>query len=140
MDNKIQYLNTDLDLTSSEDLTSLASALESRGVFPLHVTHGEDGLWYSTFETVESFTEPDGNIAALLDVIESLVPDLRAVWSRCRRREFNIGFDCGDEPWAFNQALPSELLGRMAAVGASLRWTLYPDRSHVAEQSTPTMV
>ncbi len=49
------------------------------------------------------------------------------------RREFNIGYDCGAEPWAFNQGLSAHLLGRMATAGASLRVTIYPDR----EQGTP---
>ena len=47
-DNTICYLNTDLDLTSAEDLTTLVAAFEAGGVTPLHVTHGADGLWYAT--------------------------------------------------------------------------------------------
>jgi hypothetical protein len=129
----ISYLNTDLDLTSADDLTALAAAFEAAGVFPLHLTRREDGLWYACFETDEQHTEPEPNIAAMLAVVESLAPPLRPVWAACSRREFNIGYDCGLEPWAFNQGLSAELLGRMAAAGASLRVTLYPDR----EPSTP---
>jgi len=44
MDGKICSLNTDLDLTSSDDLTELAAAFGRAGVSPLHITHGEDGL------------------------------------------------------------------------------------------------
>ncbi len=133
MDGVISYLNTDLDLTSADDLTALAAAFEAAGVPPLHVTHGEDGLWYACFETDEQHAEPESNIAAMLAVVESLAPPLRAVWAGCSRREFNVGYDCGLEPWACSQGLSAELLGRMAAAGASLRVTLYPDR----EQDTP---
>ncbi len=129
----IGYLNTDLDLTSADDLTGLAAAFEAGGVFPLHVTRGEDGLWYACFETEEQHTEPEPNIAAMLAVVDGLSPPLRSVWTGCSRREFNIGYDCGLEPWAFHQGLSAELLGRMAVVGASLRWTLYPNR----EQGRP---
>jgi hypothetical protein len=128
MDNKICYLNTDLDLTSANDLTALSVAFEASGVRPLHVTQAEDGFWYATFETDEQFTEPEPNIAAMLAVVESLAESLRLVWDGCSRRQCNIGYDCGAEPWEFNQGLSTELLGRMAAVGASLRVTLYPDR------------
>ena len=128
MDNTISYLNTDLDLTSAEDPTALAAALEAGGLPPLHVTHGADGLWHATFETSAQFEEPAPNIAAMLAVVESLGRQQRSVWDRCTSREFNIGYECGAEPWAFNQALPAELLGRMAAAGAALRVTLYPDR------------
>ena len=130
MDGIITYLNTDLDLTSADDLTALAAEFEAARVRPLHVTHGEDGLWYACFETDEQHVEPESNIAAVLAVVESLAPPVRAVWAGCSRREFNVGYDCGLEPWAFNQELSAKLLGRMAAAGASLRVTLYPDREH----------
>jgi len=131
----ICYLNTDLDVTSSNDLTALAAVFESRGVFPLHVTCGDDGLWYATFETLDQHIEPEPNIAAILSIAESLVEPHRSVWVGCTRREFNIAYDCGAEPWAFNQGLSCGLLGRIAGVGASLRFTLYPDR----EQDTVTV-
>lgn len=127
-DDTFYYLNTDLELKSSDDLTALAAALKVRGVFPLHLIHGEDGLWYATFEVYGRHTakEPEPTIAAMLVVVESLSDSLRIVWSGCTLREFNIGYDCGSKPWAFNQGLSSQLLGRIAAVGASLRITLYP--------------
>jgi hypothetical protein len=128
LDGVIRYLNTDLDLASPTDLTTLAAALAAAGVPPLHVTRGEDGLWCACFETGEQHTEPEASIAAMLAVVEALPSELRSAWAGCSLREFNIGYDCGLEPWAFNQGLSAELLGRTAAAGASLRVTLYPDR------------
>ena len=128
MNNAIHYLNTDLELISLQDLTALAAHFQSRGVFTLHVTHGEDGRWSAWFETEQEHAEPESNIAEIVGLIESLDEPHRATWFGCTRRELNIGYDCGAEPWAFNQGLSSSLLGRIAAVGASLRLTLYPDR------------
>jgi hypothetical protein len=133
VDGTICYLNTDLDLTSATDLTALATVFESRGVFPLDVTHGDDGPWHAIFEVEGQPTEPEQDIAVMVAVVESLDEPHFSVWRSCTQREFNIGYDCGAAPWAFNQGLSCELLGRMAAVGASLRLTLYPDR----EQRTP---
>jgi hypothetical protein len=124
----ITYLNTDLDLISSDELTALATVFEARGLFPLHVSRRDDGLWYASFETQDQHTEAEPNIAALVAVVESLAEPHRSMWSGCTRREFNIGYDCGSEPWGFTQALSSGLLGRVSAVGASLRITLYPAR------------
>ena len=59
MDGTIEYLNTDLDLTSADDLTPPAAILEANGVFPLFVTRGDDGLWRASFETAASHEEPD---------------------------------------------------------------------------------
>jgi hypothetical protein len=124
MDNTIHYLNTDLDLNCGDDLTELADAFTARGVFALHVTKTDDGRWYATFETDAQHNEPEANIAEMLAIVESLNEPIRSLWDRCTRREFNIGYDCGAEPWAFNQGLSTALLGRLAAAGASLRITL----------------
>ena len=130
MDSTIHYLNTDLDLTSSEDLTALAAVFESRGLICLFVGRGdgEDRAWRARFETDDQFAEPEPNIAAMVAVVELLGEPERRIWHDCTQREFNIGYDCGDEPWAFNQGLSSALLGRVSAIGGSLRWTLFPDR------------
>jgi len=128
----IQYLNTDLDVTSAGDLAALTAAFETKGMYALHVTRSEDGQWWATFETNEHYEEPEKNIAVMLDAVESLDAALLTVWQGCTRREFNIGYDCGDEPWAFNQSLSSQLLGRMASAGSLLRVTIYPDRETTA--------
>jgi len=130
MGSVIQYCNTDLELMSSHDLTALAAALTARGVEPLHgVSRIDDDSWQAWFETMPTFhTEPEPNIAAMLDAVESLPPELRADWDGCTSRIFNLGYDCGDEPWAFNRSLSAGLLARITAAGASLTITLYPNR------------
>lgn len=128
MNGKIEYLNTDLDVTSAEDLTVLAEALNVKELFSLHVTRAEDGLWHAKFETDKDYDDPEKTITTMITAIETLEEPLRAIWNRCSQREFNMGYDCGSEPWAFEQGLSSELLSRIVALGASLRLTLYPDR------------
>jgi hypothetical protein len=122
----ICYRNTDLDLKSNHDLRPLAAALDAHGIRPLYVTRGEDARWHATFETSDDHDQPEANIAAMIAAIEALTEDMRTVWRECLLREFNLGYDCGVKPWAFNQGLSGQLLGRMAAAGASLRITLYP--------------
>jgi hypothetical protein len=63
------------------------------------------------------------------DAVESLEESCRPLWTECRLKEFNIGYDCGHEPWAFNHGLTNQTLLRMAQAGASLRITLYPLRT-----------
>jgi hypothetical protein len=124
-----RYLNTDLDLVATVDLSPLAAAFESQGVFPLHVTQGEDGRWSAILETNGQYEDPESNIAAMLSVIEQFDEPERNVWQGLTVREFNIGYDCRSEPWAFNQGLSNTILQRITKVGASLRVTLYPPES-----------
>lgn len=126
MNHGIGYLNTDLDVTANEDLHELAAALESAGIFPLHVTRHQSGDWSATFEVASDPQHPETDILVMLAAIESLTETQRSTWLSCKQREFNIGYDCGDEPWAFNQGLSHELLRRVVSAGISLRWTLYP--------------
>ena len=127
MDDTIQYLNTDLELTSPDDLTALTAALLAQGMYSLYgPAQNQDGLWYAWFELECDNQEPEPTISRIVSIVESLDAPLRDGWNRCTIREFNLGYDCGSKPWAFNQALSADLLARMAAVGASLRLTLYP--------------
>jgi hypothetical protein len=124
---KIAYLNTDLDLVGPRDLTPLANAFENFGVFPLgQPQQGADGRWYITLETKQQCGEPEESIGLLLDAIEALKGQPKALWLKCSKREFNVGYDCGFEPWAFNQGIASLTLKRIARARATLRITLYP--------------
>lgn len=122
---EIRYLNTDLDLYSTVDLTALAAGLEERGMSIHHVGQ-HDGSWRAHLDMNQCYETPELTISAMLDVIEKLPEPLKAVWDRCDLREFNMGYDCGDRPRPFEQTLSSELLGRVAAIGAGLGLTLYP--------------
>lgn len=124
----IEYLNTDLDLVAAEDLSPLAASFQASGFWSLQCDRGLDGNWYATFETEESYEGPDANIEAMLAVIESLSGPTRAIWQSCTKRELNIGYDCGSDPWAFNNGLTCQTLRRIAGCGASLRITIYPER------------
>ncbi len=123
----IQYLNTDLDLVCDIDPTPLVAELDSLDLY-VHVTHSSDGLWYVLCEDNSDTTEPERNVVGLLNAVDSLTEVASAIWERCTKREFNVGYDCGDEPWAFNQGLSNDTLRRMAACGATFRVTLYPFR------------
>jgi hypothetical protein len=140
VDGTICYLNTDLDLTSADDLTALAAFFETNGFCRLRCDRAGDGLWYATFEVNDPSPcganpahVPENAIAAMLSVVESIPEPLKRIWAACTRRQFDIGYDCGSKPWAFNQGLSAELLGRIAAVGASLRITLYPEKPPVGQ-------
>ena len=130
----ITYVNTDLDLKSPEELAPLLAAFQAANVFALHVTLGDDGVWLAALETETQYGEPEANIAAMVGVVETLPDELQSVWARCIVREFNIGYDCGTHPWGYTQALSPELLRRVAAVDASVRITLYPEREPVGPQ------
>ena len=138
MDAITSYGVTDLNLYSTGDLTALAAALEAQGLYVgtralwLDDTYREriDGpQWFWRFQAggEGSSCEPEPEIATMLSAVESLDPPLRSVWAACTLRAFDIAYNCGLEPFAFRQGLSAELLARLAAAGAALRFTLYSD-------------
>lgn len=135
-----QCLNTDIELISDEDLTALVAAFEAGGLDALRNEIGDDGRCFARFEldgTYEGeYAEPEETIAAMLTVVESVSPTLQAVWNNCSKREIGIGYECGQEPSPFSQALSPELLGRIAALRATLRITIYSEMDPATKPKT----
>jgi len=101
-----RYLNTDLDLEAPFDLAPLASALCECDLFALHVTTTGPNKWSATFESSSEFTSADANLTELLSAVESLDWSARHAWSACTKREFNIGYEGGDEPLSVSVPFP----------------------------------
>ena len=129
---EIRYLNTDLDVAAVRNLVPLAEALTARGMYQLHPPHDREGRCFVAFETDTTHSEPQTNISEMLDAIESLTDDIAALWSECSLREFNIGYDCGSRPRALHNGLSNDVVRRVAAAGATVRFTLYAPESSAA--------
>lgn len=138
MDGITQYRVTDLQLHTTDDLMELATALEAQG---MRVSHRElkiaeesqefyriaetDRMWVFQLSCCDTYEAPEPEVAALLSIVESLDPRMRAVWNRCTRRFFDLGYDCGITPFSVRHEFSAETLSRIAAVGGELRITLY---------------
>ena len=119
----IEYLNTDLAVAADLSIDLLDKAFKDAGLHALGIFQsGWRGMGY---ETEEQYDAPEPNIAAFLNVIESLDETARGVWYACIRREFDIGYRCDTKPRSFIQSLSPELLKRIAAVNAGIKITLY---------------
>jgi hypothetical protein len=126
MKHEIHYQSTDLDLRAPLDLALLADSLTSRGLFLYHAGQWHDGSWSARFTVSSGFREPDKDAAAILTAIESLDEPSQRLWAACMSRDFNIGYQCGEGPWGFNQQLSAATLTRIAAAGTGLVITIYP--------------
>ncbi len=119
-----QYLNTDLDLTSSSDLTALNAALIELDCSYEEALHCHEGQWSLIFSG-DGGREPELAILRHLDVIESLSGEARRAWDSCDERVFDIGIEGCDAPFVAWHRLSPGVLKRMVAAGVSLRLTIY---------------
>lgn len=128
------FLNVDLDIVCDESLAGLTQAFRSRNVRAIN-ERIEAGHWLVGYEA----SLVDGSVEScthfLLDAIAKLPAPMQALWGRCSKRDFNIGFECGAQPWGFESNLSVDTLRRIVAVDASVTITLYP--AHWVSSANP---
>jgi len=124
------YLNTDVDIQSSENLTDLATVLEPQCEL-LDAHRAEDGCWCICLEATESGVISEGHhnpttdITKLLEVFESLEDEAKRLLN-ASQVEFNIGWQSSEHRPEGTFAIPGNLLRRISDLGATLAVTIYP--------------
>jgi hypothetical protein len=71
----------------------------------------------------------------MLDIVEALEGEAQTLWNKCSLRNFNVGYACGQEPFAFNNRLGNATLLRVAKVGAGMEISLYGMRGQQGDAS-----
>lgn len=143
------YRTTDLYLAGDQPLDPVVLDLAALGViegYEFSLEHSDGGHYNASprYHINLNAAEPDEeprpqeteyrcprrHIETMLDGVEQLVCETKRIWTELAIREFNMGFDVGEEPKlgaaALTGHLPPETLSRIAAVNATLAWTLYP--------------
>jgi hypothetical protein len=125
------YLNTDLDIAAAFDITPLVSLLQAQGFSVIHCEPLESGEWHATLEVFTSQEPPENyrpevTILQMVPILEALTGEAKEMWNMSTERCLDMGFNCCAEPWQYRQDLSSETLARIAALGITLRITLYP--------------
>lgn len=122
----IEYLNTDLELTSRHDLGPLVAALEASRLETLHHKRVAPDVDRASFEAPGRQSDPESTLVALLDVIEALDAQARTLWNSCQSRVFDLGFASGRASPSLHLALTPATLARVVAVGGALAVSIYP--------------
>jgi hypothetical protein len=121
-----QYLNTDLDLESGDDLSPLTDELHLQKWAVLHSSRHDDGVYRAGLEHMwNSEGGPERVIRAMLEQISKLPSPLQALWASATQRDFNIGIEAGSTPHATQWTLGPELIELIASAGASVTVTVY---------------
>ena len=120
----IDYLNTDLELESSKDLTPIVKAF---GEDVVNLYNGEArGHYLATFEIAGSADSPDSVIEYFCMLAESLTEQEKSLWDSCFSKVFHIGYEGGTGHKSYTDEVRANTLERVAALGAGIRITVYP--------------
>jgi hypothetical protein len=117
------FLNVDLDISSSENLTALAAALEPR-LTALHVGR-VSRKYLARFELRGQPRNPNAAIRALVSALEELKPRHRAIWKRASVLEFNIGFQAAHDAQPQEFRLDPEIVAMVARLKGKIVITIY---------------
>ena len=122
------FLNADLMIRSSCDLSNFSKELEQRGFMALGDGHQmDDGLWIAEFELDsasgdEHFLQV---IDGVLRCIEGLPELLKKQWNELQDRTLDLGFEAGTETRHYTRQISLSFLERMVAAGLVLAITIY---------------
>ncbi|MEO8669769.1 MAG: hypothetical protein ABI411_00565 [Tahibacter sp.] len=99
-------------------------------VFILHCGERAGGYHLCAEPMDGTSLSPNSVVCAehFLSLLEKLPPDLQRLWWSCTDRAFDYGFDGGLEEPPISITLDTVRLQRMAALGVSVRVTVYPFR------------
>ncbi|MDP5008618.1 MAG: hypothetical protein NWQ13_06460 [Glaciimonas sp.] len=123
-----RYINTDLCLCSTIDLTPLADAITTENLLCLGVHRSDDGFYnvaFEAFNTSGNYATPEESINALLDAIDTLPASLKSIWQTCEQRTLDIGYNSGTSPNEISNTISTHNLGRMHALRIDMKITVY---------------
>ncbi len=117
-------MNVDLDIHAHADLQPLIDHWQDQ-LIPL-VSPTIAGAHFVRFELADSYPTASETIQYFCTAVENLPPDLLQFWQQCPKRILDIGYESGTERPMLQDALPMELLLKIAQYFTSLDISLYP--------------
>src|SRR5450631_1208639 len=123
-DSGTQFRNVDLEVSSASDLGWLVEEL-GEDVTKLYCGPAQ-GHFLATFEANHVFGDPNALIGFFCGLIEALPGDRQRDWREAFLKIFNVGYDAGYEPRAYQSDLRPDTVEAIARIGASVRITIYP--------------
>lgn len=126
---KIKYLNADLLLKSTKSFNELSKFLTSNGAFALHYGKENKKEWLGSFELEKECKKPKVTINSFLEILSKMDENSKKQWARCSKKEIDIGYECGEEPWAYNDEIPKSIIKKLSEFDIGIRITIYPENN-----------
>jgi hypothetical protein len=140
------FINLDLELKSTESVQPLMKELADK-VFSTHPGGFEElGMMelnpYKMIEGKEidlnkTFDDSEDEVGGadifineFCELIESLSDSSKEIWDKCHRKEFDLGFQCGNTQKTFRTEIQASTIKRCAELGASIIFTVYPHHNY----------
>ena len=133
------FINVDLELESSESVQFLVNELsentcalycsdiDEMANLELSIEERNGVYFYDSYDDEKDLVGGvEIHINEFCNLLENLSEESRRIWNKCHRKEFDIGFQCGNTPKSFNTRIRAETIKRCAELGATIEITVYP--------------
>ncbi len=124
---KINYVTTDIEFDSNEDLSPIVNEFGDR--VSVHLNQWVDDLYRValglTCKESGCNINPFADVEDYCKLLESLSAEAISLWKNCSRRVVDIAFESGTEPNSKTYELPEDLVRQMANLGLSVAITVY---------------
>ena len=132
----VQFINVDLDIESKTSLDYLCLELSSSDIHHFHCEPGER-VFFARLECSNGgeTSEADSVINEFCNALESLDERASEQWKSAYRRCFDLGYEISGSDQCWQSELGANTLLRVAALGASIAFTVYP-RSRSEQDAT----
>ena len=125
-----QFLNVDLDVYSRYDLRPLVNSFGKK-VIDLYV--GRERRGYSAHLELAAGLRKrtaDSTIRGFCALIRALPKTKRKLWNSAKSREFSVGVEAGQQPFACDFRIEAQTVKAVAELGAVIVLTVYgPERA-----------
>ncbi len=114
----VDFLNADLDIESTSDLTPL---IEELGESVIVMNYDKGGVNRLSLELAGVSGEPDDLVKEYGRLVNGLSDSVRLLWDGCSKRELDVGFECEGEvkgaPVGLTQRLTVESVSLLSKFG-----------------------
>lgn len=120
------FINVDLDIESKYDISPIIRDFGDK-VFILNDEPYSEGSYNLSVELNDSWCqqEPEGLILGYIELIKNFSDDAKDAWNKAHKKAFDLGYECGFQPYSINNELSANTINAVTSVGASVIFTLY---------------
>jgi hypothetical protein len=126
------FINIDMELSSSEDLSPLANELDGKIYVLQNEFVGED--YKLSFECNLNEEEPSKVLIQYVKLISGLSENSKDLLKKCNSRILDFGYESGMES-VLSNSIPAAILSDLVALNYDLVVTIYPVDEDEAEIS-----
>ena len=126
-----QFLNVDLEITSTRPVGILKREFEAQGAFTLYAGRIPEGHLLALESNSNDYSSKGnrigvgGKINSMCGMVEKLSPKARMLWESANRRDFDIGVEGVDGQMSARISISPKSVQQIAAVGGTLSVTVY---------------